>query len=177
MGHVQPEDLKMPMDESQQKEQFSNAYVRAVAATAGYNVYKPEVDDDSIDWGIGASGGGGTVRSPRVELQLKCTGRDVLADGHVAYPLKRKNYDELRFDDYQVPRILVVVLVPPEVPDWLSQSEESLALHHCGYWLSLRSRPETDNADTVTVHLPRAQVFSVDALTQMMNRIAGGGFP
>ncbi|WP_242037834.1 DUF4365 domain-containing protein [Tolypothrix sp. FACHB-123] len=35
------------MDVNQQKEQFSNAYVRAVASIAGYSVYRPEVDDDN----------------------------------------------------------------------------------------------------------------------------------
>ena len=165
------------MDENQQKEQFSNAYLRAVAATAGYNVYKPEVDDDSVDWGIGARGGGGTVRSPKVELQLKCTSGAVLKEGHISFPLKLKNYDDLRHADYQVPRILVVVWVPKNVSDWLLQSEESLALHHCGYWVSLRGRGEAGNTENVTVHLSRTNMFSVDELKGMMHRIAKGGLP
>lgn len=163
------------MHEDQQKEQFSNAYVRAVAAAA----YKPEVDDDSVDWGIGARGAGGTVRSPKVELQLKSTSQDVIKADHLAYPLKRKNFDELRFDDYQVPRILVVVVVPDDVAFWLTQSEDALALRHCGYWLSIRGRPVSTNADEVpvTVHLPRTQVFSVVDLTAMMDRVGEGGLP
>lgn len=165
------------MDENRQKEQFSNAYLRAVVATAGYSVYQPEVDDDSVDWGIGARGGGGTVRSPKVELQLKCTSREVLKDDHVAFPLKRKNYDELRHTDYQVPRILVVVLVPEDVGAWLVQSEECLALHHCGYWLSLYGRNDVTNSENVTVHLSRSNIFSVDELTGIMDRIAEGGLP
>lgn len=40
------------MTEEQQKEQFSVAYVRAVAAVARVNTYKPEVDDDSVDIGF-----------------------------------------------------------------------------------------------------------------------------
>ncbi len=124
----------MGMDPSQQKEQFSNAYLRAIAAAAGYNVYKPEVDDESVDWGIGARGGGGTIRSPRVELQLKCRGRRVLTATELSVSLKRKSYDDLRYDDLQVPRILVVVVVPKDISKWLRQSETSLALRHCGYW-------------------------------------------
>lgn len=42
------------MTEEQQKEQFSVAYVRAVAAVAGINIYRPEVDDDSVDIGFAA---------------------------------------------------------------------------------------------------------------------------
>ena len=52
--------------------------MQAVTAAAGYNVYKPEVDDDSVDLGIAARGGKGTFRSPKLELQLKCTSIDVL---------------------------------------------------------------------------------------------------
>ncbi len=37
------------MDIDQRKEQFSHAYVKAVAAVAGFAWYKPSVDDDSID--------------------------------------------------------------------------------------------------------------------------------
>jgi hypothetical protein len=36
------------MDLNKQKEQFSIAYVRAVVTAAGYNVYKMEVDEDSV---------------------------------------------------------------------------------------------------------------------------------
>ena len=40
------------MDINQQKEQFSSNFVRVVAAVAGHALYKPEVDEDSVDWGI-----------------------------------------------------------------------------------------------------------------------------
>ncbi|MEH2410455.1 hypothetical protein [Nostoc sp.] len=49
---------------TQRQEQFSNAYIRAVAAVVGYTLYKQEVDDDSIDLGIAAKGAIGTIRSP-----------------------------------------------------------------------------------------------------------------
>ena len=165
------------MDPNKQKEQFSDAYVRAVASAAGYACYKPEVDDDSVDWGIGATGGKGTLRSPRIELQLKCTGRDVREDNHVQFPLKVKNYNDLRHENDQVPRILVVVVVPERVEDWLGHSEEALALRHCGYWISLRGRPDTNNASTITIPIPRGQQFTVESLRGMMERVQTGGLP
>lgn len=42
------------MDINQQKEQFSSTFVRVVASVAGYALYMPEVDEDSVDWGIAA---------------------------------------------------------------------------------------------------------------------------
>src|SRR5581483_7510794 len=66
------------MDLSQKKQEFSNAYVKAVAAVCGYATHQPSVDDDSVDLGIAARGGGGTVRSPKLDLQLKCTARHLV---------------------------------------------------------------------------------------------------
>ncbi len=66
------------MDINQQKEQFSITYIRAIAAVAGYSLYRPEIDNDSVDLGIVARGGTGIILSPRLELQLKCTARDIL---------------------------------------------------------------------------------------------------
>jgi hypothetical protein len=165
------------MDLAQQKEQFSFAYLRAVAAVAGYTLYRPEVDDDSVDWGLAARGEAGTPRRPRVEVQLKCTARDVLDGDRIRFPLKRKNYDDLRDDNSLVPRVLVVVLVPPSPADWLRHSEEEMAMRHAAYWLSLRGRPDVPSEETVTVYLPRAQQLTPAALVQMMKRINDGGAP
>ena len=165
------------MDISQQKEQFSNAYVRAVAAVAGYSVYKPEVDDDSIDLGIAAKGGAGPVRAPRLELQLKCTSRDVLDDSFVRYPLKLKNYNDLRDVNTLVPRILVVVVVPEDIQQWLRHSERELCMRHCGYWLSLRGMPVTPNRANVTLELPRKNQFTANALNTIIERIRQGDLP
>lgn len=165
------------MDLAQKKQEFSKAYVKAVAAAVGYATQEPSVDDDSVDLGLAARGGGGTVRSPRLELQLKCTARHLVGEQTVDFPLPVKNYDELRAVDFLVPRILVVVVVPDEVAQWIQHSEQELQLRHCGYWFSLRGMPATENLTTVTVNLPRAQVFDVMALTAMMQRISNEELP
>ena len=138
---------------------------------------EPEVDDDSIDLIFLRRGGGGAVRSPRVEAQVKCTDAATLSANHLAYPLKLKNYDELRPVNVLVPRILIVVLVPSVLNDWLNHTEQELALRHCGYWLSLRGQPPTANTTNVTVHLPRANQFTVAGLQGIMQRIGAGQLP
>jgi Domain of unknown function (DUF4365) len=92
---------------------------------------------------------------------------------HLAYPLSRKNYDDLRIETL-TPRLLFVVLIPDDEADWLSHSENELALRYCGYWRSLRGMPQVDNEQSVTVHLPRAQQFTVDQLKELMARAALG---
>jgi hypothetical protein len=76
-----------------------------------------------------------------------------------------------------VPRILVVVRVPEKLDDWLLQSEQELSLRHCGYWMSLRGMPDSTNETSVTVHVPRSQVFSVTALRDLMTRIGEENWP
>jgi hypothetical protein len=159
---------------NQQKEQFSNAYLQAVASVAGYSLYKPAVDDDSVDWGIAARGTIGRIRAPRLELQLKSTSRDVLTDNAIRYPIKLKNYDDLRMVDFAIPRILIVILLPDNLGDWVQQSEQELCMRYCGYWLSLRGMPETQNKSTVTVSIPRNNQFRVTALESIMQDIGQG---
>lgn len=165
------------MDLGQRKEQFSIAYLHAIASVAGYRTLEPNVDDDSIDWCVKARGLHGRRRSPQVDLQLKCTERIASRNGSFAFPLSIKNYNDLRGDDVHVPRILVVVFVPDTLDLWLEQSEERLLMKHCAYWVSLRDAPETANTTSVTIGLPRANQFTVEALRSMMLRIGHGGSP
>jgi Domain of unknown function (DUF4365) len=165
------------VDINQQKEQFSNAYLQAVVAVAGYSLYKPAVDEDSVDWGIAARGLIGVVRAPRIELQLKSTSREILSDNEIRYPLKLKNYNDLIGANFAIPRILVVVLLPATPSDWLQQSEEELCLRHCAYWTSLRSLSATQNTANVTISLPRTNQFSPQVLRSMMQDIGQGVQP
>jgi hypothetical protein len=160
------------MDIAQRKEQFSRAYVRAVAAVAGFSVATPEVDDESIDMALSGRSVEGVPCRPRIELQLKCTAGDVVRDDLIVYPLRRKNYDELRLTDLLVPRLLIVVHVPETEEEWLRHTEDELVMRRCGYWVSLRDEPETSNQSKVTVYLPRWNVFDVAGLRALMGRAA-----
>ena len=160
-----------------QKEEFSYAYISAVASAAGYSfqIAPRPLDLVGVDVTITGIISPGSRRRTRLDLQLKCTSQDLLEDKGIRYPLEIKNYNELRNtnpdDD---PLLLVVVLVPPKVEDWLQQSETELCLKRCAYWVSLRGQPESTNQTTVTVYLPRQNIFSVDALKTLMLRIASG---
>ena len=161
---------------NQQKEQFSITYIRAIAAVAGYSLYRPEIDNDSVDLGILSRGGTGKIFSPRLELQLKCTARDVLENNSIKYPLIIKNYHDLRINSL-VPRILVIVLVPEKITDWIKQTEVELCLRYCAYWVSLRGMPDTTNTTNVTIEIPRSNQFTPDALQTIIQRISFGDLP
>lgn len=158
------------MDLNQRKEQFSVAYLRAVTAVAGYNLYTRDIDQDSVDWGIAAGDSPEMPRSPRIELQLKCAARQIRSEDFVRFPLKLKNYNDLRHPMVMVSRLLLVIIVSEKLQNWIQQSEEELVLRHCGYWLSLRGRPDVPNEESVTVHLPRSLCFTPEALREIMKR-------
>ena len=158
------------MDLSLRKEQFSHAYVHAIASVAGFGVSVPRVDNDSIDLELSGRSVNGLPLRPRIEVQLKCTSNQILRGDQVVYPLKRKNYDELRITSILVPRLLVVVLVPESEEEWLRHSEEELAMRRCGYWVSLAGWTDTPNTSTVSISIPRANRFDVTGLRALMTR-------
>jgi hypothetical protein len=161
------------------QEEFSRAFVQAIASAAGFKTQPGATpDDDSVDLTISARGPHGGVRSPKVDVQLKCVMGLVPAD-HLSYPLKLKNYQDLSppAAEFQVPRILVVVVVPHAVDDWASHTPESLVLRHQAYWQCLHGMPATLNTATVTVAIPVTNAFTAQTLTDMMNRVGQGGQP
>lgn len=160
------------------QEQFSKAYVRAIVAVAGFNICTYDVDNDSVDLGfIGNRRVGVDVRSPKLDVQLKCTMGDAGQGTELPFYLSLKNYDDLRDPDVHTPRILVVVCVPADVPEWLHEQPEATAMRRCAYWFSLRGMEPSKNETKERIHIPRAQGFTVAALTQMMDTIGRGGRP
>ena len=162
------------MTENEQKQQLSIAYVHAVTSRAGYTCQATLVDIDSVDVIIGAKGlihSQAVMRLPRLEVQLKATSQDCLKEDRLVYPLPVKNYNELK-EVTMVPRLLVVLLLPPDPSQWLEHNEECLISRRCAYWTSLRGMEDTENAGTVTVYPPRINLFNVEGLRGLLERAA-----
>jgi hypothetical protein len=149
------------------QEQFSKAFILATASLAGCSVAEPKPDDDSIDWILSCRL---APRRPKLDLQVKSTSDGTGTEAAIHYPLKRKNYDELILADLLTPRLLVLVVVPQDPLAWLTAAPEALVLRHCAYWVSA-----TDNETSVTVQVPRANLFDVSALMGLMQMINEGG--
>jgi len=165
------------MEVTQRMERFSDAFMEAVAAVAGYVLEKPATDVYKIDWNLAAPGVEGTRKCPMLGVQLRSVGRDRHSGDHLPFDLDVDTYNCLRGDEWSVPRILVVVMVPKRIERWLRHTESELALRRCAYWVSLRTAAPTTNTTTVRVQVPRAQVLSPAQLEQIMQTIADGGAP
>ena len=164
------------MDIAKQKEQFSKAYINAIAAQAGLNNAQPSVDDDSVDLVLIGRNFSGKIRNPHLELQLKCTSRELIKDDVIKFPLAIKNYNDLRGEDLLCPRYLVVLLVPDNVDEWSELRNDELVLRNTCYWVSIRTLPDKNNESTVTVNIPLSQKLTMDSLLELMRFASNGEY-
>jgi hypothetical protein len=164
------------LDLNFRKEQFSAAYVRALAAVVGLSVARPEPDCDSEDLIVSARLAMARIRSPKVSLQLKCSSSLARLSADVAFPLPIKNYDDLRPVNLAVPRMLVVVEVPAgdDPEHWVHQGHDRLCLLHSAYGASLFGYRSVANQTTVTVRIPLEQRLTTATLNSIMLKLGQG---
>lgn len=166
----------MSLNLEDRKDLYSRAYVRAVAAAAGYIIGERDLDRDSVDLTISSAGFTHGVGGLTLDLQLKCTAAADFDGSYLKFRLGQKNHEDLRQTKIASPRLLVVVLVPATLAGWLDHSEDSLAVKNCGYWYSLRGQPALA-ARSTTLRIPRSNQFCVPALRRIMKNIARTGRP
>ena len=106
-----------------------------------------------------------------LHVQLKATRvTPIEQNGRFSYSLPLHRYNRLRETRVVIPRIMVVLYLPPDPSEWLRHSEEALIARRCAYWVSLRGAPASENAGHQTVYIPRTQLLSVVSLTEIMTR-------
>ena len=153
-----------------QEERLSMAYAHAVAARAGYTTAVYDLDRNGIDLRVQA---GGAMR-PALELQLKATINLRQANAEsFSFALPLRNYNLLR-EPTQTPQLLVVLDLPRDAQQWLTITDDELVIRHRAYWLDLLGAEETANRKSVTVAIPRANLFDVPGLQDLMERSRTG---
>lgn len=163
--------------------ELSYAYLHAVAAKAAMSCRDTNRHEDNagIDAQLTAWGNfpGGYLTEVSLNIQLKATISDPVDDGTcLHYTLQGvERYRTLCQETVATPRILVVLFLPRDAQEWLRHSDDELALRKCAYWVSLRNAPDTTNTTSVTVLIPKTQVFSPDSLRDIMARIACRDIP
>jgi hypothetical protein len=153
-----------------QQEQFSDAFLLALAAVAGCAISRPAPDNDSIDWTLSCR----LPRRPKLDVQLKSTIFSANPDGDIRYRLKAKNYHDLSVSDLVVPRILVLVTVPRQVEDWIRITSEQMVLSYAAYWKSLAGAPRIRNTQACTITIPEGNLLTPAVLRDFMLRIDAG---
>ena len=167
----------MPLPENDRKEELSYAYIHTLAARAGFSCDRPKKDRQSMDIQVNSEG---TVcddfefHETHLGLQLKATACEMPAGDTFSFPLPIKNYNDLRRKQV-IPRLLVLFIMPLDATQWLEHEvEEHLLARRCAYYLNLYGEPAVENETTKTVHVPRANVLTIAALTEFMEQASRG---
>jgi hypothetical protein len=152
------------------------AYVQAIAARCGLSVSVP-APDYGIDLTLNDIVVSGRQRAEsgyKLDVQAKSTTVASLAGTFVRYDLDVRAYETLRRAPVGTPRILVLLVLPEQERLWSSQTEEELVLRHCTYWASLKGHRSVSNRRSVRLTIPRASVFSVAVLQELMRKVKTG---
>lgn len=159
---------------TKRQDQFSVAYIRAVAAAAGCTISVPEVDDDKIDIIVSSRARGKRHTKPKLDLQIKSVTSGPAVKETFSYSVDVDTYDALRDTMCAIPRLLVVVLLPRNYQLWMSQSHDNLTMQHCGYWHSLLGARDIRPAASTAVQISRDNIFGPRELQAMMRMVADG---
>lgn len=165
------------MTPEQQKEEISKAYVHAVAAACGYSIAAWSQDHGCVDTTVGAASaiGAGHLTRPKVDIQIKASTQEAVDHNEfVTCTLDVAHYDSLRAKA-QIPHILVVLLLPKDIGQAVEHSVQQLMIRRCAYWVKMTGMPDA-TGDKKTVRIPKINVFSPDALRDMLTKISQGGF-
>jgi Domain of unknown function (DUF4365) len=165
------------MTPEQQKEEISKAYLHAVAAICGYSVGTWTQDHGGIDATVGAAStvGLGHLARPKVDIQLKASARtDLVYYDHISWQLDIDHYDSLRATA-SLPHILVVLLLPQDIGQAVEHTVQQLMIRRCAYWVMMTGM-EAATGDSKTVHIPKRNVFTPDALRDILTKVSQGGF-
>lgn len=163
--------------QSIRKELFSYAYIEAISTAVGYecNIKKVIMDNAGIDISVETPGELNKCLSPKFDAQVKCTSKDCIKDGWVVFNgLQASNYRRLIHPKPYCEQLLIVVIVPKEVDEWIEISDygsiETL-MRTSAFWTSLKDEPDTTN-NTITVKLPISNRLTPSSLRELMGKIS-----
>ncbi len=166
----------MPLSENDVKSELSYAYLHAVAAPAGCECAQGGRHSDNLGIDARLTAAGDFAPAPAhtvfdVYIQLKATSQKLaVVKGRFSYRLEKAQYNKMRLTTVNNQWLLVLLLLPGPAAEWLKTSPQALTLKKCAYWVSLRGAPDppTGPDDKLTIHIPKRNRFTVDALKKLL---------
>jgi hypothetical protein len=158
-------------DKSTHQGEYAEGLVAAIAVAAGLNLgtYKSDVGIDAI---IAAPGPRGTLRGPKIEVQIKSWADPQESATAWRYPLKVDAYNDLAaLGPHEVPRYLILCIVPDTAEGYARASHEGVRFHRAAYWHTLRDEAlleEPKDGSTKTVHVPKVQLLTPATLVALV---------
>lgn len=170
--------LRGELRKKSRMEMLQDSYLTAVAASAGCTMAKPE-PDDGIDWTL-SHRSQSHLQDDQVDLkvQLKSTSLTGAApeSGFVSVQLSNRRFESLAKKRVIVHRIIVAMIIPEDVADWIEATHDYLSLRHCAYWRNIAGELPTGRTESV-VRVATSQIFDDVSLCGIMERIGKGDAP
>jgi hypothetical protein len=97
-----------------------------------------------------------------------------LVKGRYSYRLEKAQYNKMRVTTVNNQWLLVLLVLPGPAAQWLKTSPQALTLKKCAYWVSLRGAPDPPAGpdDKLTIHIPKQNRFTADALEKLLVKCA-----
>jgi len=109
-----------------------------------------------------------------LQLQLKATteGGVEFRAGNIIYDLDATTFNDLiERRNNNRPLILILFILPPEYPDWLTLNTDQLVVKKCSYYyLPEPGDLPTENVATKRIEIDRRNIISIDSFTDLMQR-------
>jgi hypothetical protein len=153
-------------------------YLHAVAAAARCQLSQPQ-PDRGLDWTITHEAASHVHDSEALlKVQLKSTYQRLPVSDETSFPfqLANEHLAKLARSPVTIPRILIVMIVPRDIRDWVFSRPTEMLVRHQAYWVNLEGvQPTGTKKTTVRVHTDH--VFDDIALCKVMELIGQGGVP
>ncbi|MQA95961.1 MAG: DUF4365 domain-containing protein [Streptosporangiales bacterium] len=165
------------LDSRNHQGKFGQDYVRVLASAAGLLVYTPDLDRDGVDFLLRWPGPGlvGPAASPAIDVQVKSWSVPKKSGGFLRFDgLNEVQFNKLAGPNFQVPRVLFVVVVPTEKDAYSEIRTEGMLLRHQAYYLSLHGEEpisEPDKERRRAVQVPIGNVLTVRSLQSLMRAV------
>lgn len=135
-----------------QRARYGVSYVRNICAQAGVGLTETSPDEDVLATDCTVEFKEGPVR-----VQVKCTSRLTLEGKTKSYALKPEWLR--RWDESLVPVYFVIVVVPKQVPAWLSHRDDGTFHKTAAFWQRVS---HSSNARSISI--PKTQRLTVETI-------------
>jgi len=167
------------MDINTRMEDFSYAYIRALAAQSGFT-YKQEpkgMDNIGIDASVTDPLRFDSFPPVRFSAQIKCVRKSKLNHRKrgIFYSLKKKYYDPLTKSRPFNTILLIILVVPDNSNDWIIRDIDSVIVKHDCYWFCLGGKPfssYTNEDSKEQIELVQTALLTPTSFPELMQKIA-----
>jgi hypothetical protein len=162
----------VPLTAQQHQGLHGEGFIFALASSAGLVVMRSNLDVDGVDWLIAHPGPVGTVRSPKIEMQVKTWSAPHERGGAWQFRMAARHFNALAGPGFELRRYLGLVTVPGDPGGYASCETSRMSLGHAAYWVSLADQepyPRAgEDSQTVLVPVPQRNLLTPATLKALV---------